>query len=299
MSLLNIVMELKKASNHPYLFQNVEEYDEDVRVQLDGLVRNSGKMYLLDKLLEHLKNTGHRVLIFSQMVRMLDILADYLKYRGFQFQRLDGSTGNEQRKRAIEQFNAPGSKDFVFLLSTRAGGLGINLDTADTVVIYDSDWNPQNDLQAMARAHRIGQKNTVNIYRLIAKDTIEEQIFERAKAKMVLEHAIIGNMDATGIQQKGKKSTVGKLGVDREDLDNLLKFGAQNLFKKDDDDTFEKLNIMDFLNSAEKREETDGDVTTANQLFMSQFNVADFGAWEDVIPEEDRERFNVASRIDE
>lgn len=219
-------MELKKASNHPYLFQNVEEYDEDVRVQLDGLVRNSGKMYLLDKLLEHLKNTGHRVLIFSQMVRMLDILADYLKYRGFQFQRLDGSTGNEQRKRAIEQFNAPGSKDFVFLLSTRAGGLGINLDTADTVVIYDSDWNPQNDLQAMARAHRIGQKNTVNIYRLIAKDTIEEQIFERAKAKMVLEHAIIGNMDATGIQQKGKKSTVGKLGVDREELDNLLKFGA-------------------------------------------------------------------------
>lgn len=112
--------------------------------------------------------------------------------RGYQHQRLDGSIGNEARRKAIDHFNAPQSSDFCFLLSTRAGGLGINLDTADTVIIYDSDWNPQNDLQAMARAHRIGQKNTVNIYRLISRDSIEESIFERAKAKMVLEHAIIG-----------------------------------------------------------------------------------------------------------
>ena len=244
-------------------------------------------MYLLDKLLEHLKATGHRVLIFSQMVRLLDILADYLKFRGYAFQRLDGSTNNEARKKAIERFNAPGSSDFVFLLSTRAGGLGINLDTADTVIIYDSDWNPQNDLQAMARAHRIGQKNTVNIYRLIAKDTIEEQIFERAKAKMALEHAIIGNLDATGLA-KSKKNAVGKLGVDKEELDKILKFGASNLFKKDDEEAFDKLDIMDFLKNAEKREETTE--SNINEEFLNQFKVADFGAWEDIIPEKDRVR---------
>lgn len=108
-----------------------------------------------------LKETGHRVLIFSQMVRMLDILAEYLQYRHFPFQRLDGGIKGELRKQALDHFNAEGSPDFCFLLSTRAGGLGINLATADTVIIFDSDWNPQNDLQAQARAHRIGQKNQV------------------------------------------------------------------------------------------------------------------------------------------
>lgn len=116
---------------------------------------------LLDKLLCRLRETGHRVLIFSQMVRMLDILAEYLTKRHFPFQRLDGSIKGELRRQALDHFNADGSVDFCFLLSTRAGGLGINLATADTVIIFDSDWNPQNDLQAQARAHRIGQKNQV------------------------------------------------------------------------------------------------------------------------------------------
>ncbi|KAI3643904.1 hypothetical protein MP228_010068 [Amoeboaphelidium protococcarum] len=299
-SMLNLVMELKKCSNHPYLFDGMEEPSADYSVQLNGLIMNSGKMYLLDKLLEHLKATGHRVLIFSQMVRMLDILSDYLKLRGFAHQRLDGSTGNEARRKAIDHFNADASEDFAFLLSTRAGGLGINLDTADTVVIFDSDWNPQNDLQAMARAHRIGQKNTVNIYRLISKDTIEEQIFERAKSKMVLEHAIIGKMEtgaSTGQQKKQlKSSTVGNLGVDKEELDKILKFGAQNLFKKDLEDmeqqqqqSFESLNILDFLNNAEKREESAQ--SSVSDDFMNQFKVADFGNWEDVIPESVRQKY--------
>lgn len=99
------------------------------------------------------------------MVRVLDIISDYMRLRGFQHQRLDGSTPAAARHQAMEHFNAPGSSDFAFLLSTRAGGLGINLATADTVIIFDSDWNPQNDLQAMSRAHRIGQTETVNIYR--------------------------------------------------------------------------------------------------------------------------------------
>ncbi|KAJ7384593.1 transcriptional regulator [Desmophyllum pertusum] len=140
------------------------------------------------------------------MVRMLDILADYLQQRRFLFQRLDGSIRGDLRKQALDHFNAEGSEDFCFLLSTRAGGLGINLATADTVIIFDSDWNPQNDLQAQARAHRIGQRNQVNIYRLVAKGSIEEDILERAKRKMVLDHLIIQRMDTTGRKVLSKSS---------------------------------------------------------------------------------------------
>jgi chromodomain-helicase-DNA-binding protein 1 len=177
-SLMNIAMELKKASNHPYLFQGAETRTENREENFKGLIMNSGKMFLLDKLLTRLKQEGHRVLIFSQMVRMLDILSDYCSMRGFIYQRLDGTVPSEVRRKSIEHFNAPGSPDFCFLLSTRAGGLGINLETADTVIIYDSDWNPQNDLQAMARAHRIGQKSHVNVYRFVTKDTVEEDVLE-------------------------------------------------------------------------------------------------------------------------
>lgn len=197
-------MELKKAANHPYLFDGAENRavaDDEI---LKGLVMNSGKMVLLDKLLARLRQDGHRVLIFSQMVRMLDILSDYMNLRGYLHQRLDGMVSSDARKKSIAHFNSPGSTDFAFLLSTRAGGLGINLETSNTVIIFDvrfpskklhtpfsdcvvqSDWNPQNDLQAMARAHRIGQKSHVSVYRFVAKDTMEEDVLERAKKKMVL-----------------------------------------------------------------------------------------------------------------
>lgn len=130
-------MELKKAANHPYLFDGVEVRTDNQEETLKGMVMNSGKMVLLDKLLARLKQDGHRVLIFSQMVRMLDILSDYLALRGYQHQRLDGMVSSDARKKSIAHFNAPGSPDFAFLLSTRAGGLGINLETADTVIIFD------------------------------------------------------------------------------------------------------------------------------------------------------------------
>lgn len=205
-SLLNVAMELKKAANHPYLFDGAETRSDNREETLKGLVMSSGKMVLLDKLLTKLRVDGHRVLIFSQMVRMLDILSDYMSLRNYTHQRLDGTVPSEVRKKSIAHFNAPGSPDFAFLLSTRAGGLGINLETADTVIIFDvsfsllrpryvadrceqSDWNPQNDLQAMARAHRIGQKSHVNVYRFVSKDTMEEDVLERAKRKMVLEYA--------------------------------------------------------------------------------------------------------------
>jgi chromodomain-helicase-DNA-binding protein 1 len=130
-------MELKKAANHPYLFDGAEVRTDNAEETLKGLIMNSGKMVLLDKLLSRLRNDGHRVLIFSQMVRMLDILSDYMSFRGYQHQRLDGMVSSEARKKSIAHFNTPGSPDFAFLLSTRAGGLGINLETADTVIIFD------------------------------------------------------------------------------------------------------------------------------------------------------------------
>lgn len=240
--LLNIVVQLKKCCNHPFVFDGARETiikklkeksgGEDFS-KLDMLVRTSGKLILLDKLLPRLKQDGHRVLIFSQMVTTLDILGEYLRIKGYFYQRLDGNTTARKRKQSIDHFNAEDSQDFVFILSTRAGGLGINLATADTVIIFDSDWNPQNDLQAESRAHRIGQKKVVNIYRLITADTVEEKIIETAKKKMVLEHLVIQKMDMNGYVESGFSKS-NKPSYTKEDIQAILRFGAQNLFEKED-----------------------------------------------------------------
>ena len=163
MRLQNILMQLRKCVNHPYLFDGAEPgppYTTD-----EHIVQNSGKMVVLDKLLPRLQKQGSRVLIFTQMTRILDILEDYCWFRGHKYCRIDGQTPHEDRDRQIQEYNAEGSEKFIFMLSTRAGGLGINLYTADIVLIYDSDWNPQMDLQAMDRAHRIGQKKQVRVFR--------------------------------------------------------------------------------------------------------------------------------------
>ena len=129
------------------------------------MTKACGKLVLLSKMLRKLKAENHRVLIFSQMTKLLDLLEDFLEGEGYKYERIDGSITGTLRQDAIDRFNADGAEQFVFLLSTRAGGLGINLYTADTVIIYDSDWNPHNDIQALSRAHRIGQKNKVSILR--------------------------------------------------------------------------------------------------------------------------------------
>ncbi|KAJ1965685.1 ATP-dependent DNA helicase Hrp3 [Dipsacomyces acuminosporus] len=311
MSLLNIMVELKKASNHPYLFPNAETMSDNKEEALSGIIAHSGKMVLLDKLLAKLKNGGHRVLIFSQMVRMLDILADYMALRGYAFQRLDGSVPSEVRKRSIEHYNAPGSPDFVFLLSTRAGGLGINLETADTVILYDSDFNPQADMQAMARAHRIGQKRQVAVYRFVSKNTIEEDILERAKRKMVLEYCIIKGMDTSGLhvtdteRKQIERSKQGKSGgiigsssggssFSREELAAILKFGASSMFADDSVTMQHKLDDMDLDKMLEDAEQADTSEAGVADDFLSQFKVADYGgsgmSWDEIIPEEDRRR---------
>ncbi|SJX62144.1 probable CHD1-transcriptional regulator [Sporisorium reilianum f. sp. reilianum] len=299
-SLLNIAIELKKASNHPYLFDGTEVISDNREETLKGLVMHSGKMVLLDKLLARLKADGHRVLIFSQMVRMLDILSDYMSLRGYIHQRLDGTVSSEVRKKAIEHFNAEGSPDFAFLLSTRAGGLGINLETADTVIIFDSDWNPQNDLQAMARAHRLNSKFHVSVFRFLTKDTVEEDVLERAKRKMVLEYAIIHQMDTSGTNFAPKASAKNQQQFSKEELGAILKFGAQNMFKSDNEDGQQKkldeMDLDDILSHAEAHE-TEADPTGSSaggQEFLKSFaQVQDFKAdlsWDDIIPLEERQK---------
>uniref|UniRef100_A0A4W4ELC4 DNA helicase n=1 Tax=Electrophorus electricus TaxID=8005 RepID=A0A4W4ELC4_ELEEL len=181
-SLLNVVMDLKKCCNHPYLFPVAAmEAPKMPNGMYDGsaLTKSSGKLLLLQKMLRRLKEGGHRVLIFSQMTKMLDLLEDFLENEGYKYERIDGGITGAMRQEAIDRFNAPGAVQFVFLLSTRAGGLGINLATADTVIIYDSDWNPHNDIQAFSRAHRIGQNKKVMIYRFVTKASVEERITQR------------------------------------------------------------------------------------------------------------------------
>ncbi|XVF04811.1 hypothetical protein REPUB_Repub05bG0117700 [Reevesia pubescens] len=286
-SLLNIVVELKKCCNHPFLFESADHgYGGDNSMndisKLERIILSSGKLVILDKLLVRLHETKHRVLIFSQMVRMLDILAEYMSLRGFQFQRLDGSTKAELRQQAMDHFNAPGSDDFCFLLSTRAGGLGINLATADTVIIFDSDWNPQNDLQAMSRAHRIGQQEVVNIYRFVTSKSVEEDILERAKKKMVLDHLVIQKLNAEGRLER-KETKKGSY-FDKNELSAILRFGAEELFKEDRSDEESKkrllsMDIDEILERAEKVEEKQGE-EEGNEL-LSAFKVANFCSAED------------------
>merc|ERR1712230_352907 len=145
-------------------------------------VTDSGKLAKLDELLFKLKEGGHRVLLYFQMTRMIDLMEEYLTYRNYKYCRLDGSTKLEDRRDTVHDFQTR-PEIFIFLLSTRAGGLGINLTAADTVIFYDSDWNPTIDSQAMDRAHRLGQTKQVTVYRMITRGTIEERIRKRAMQK--------------------------------------------------------------------------------------------------------------------
>ncbi|KAL4457005.1 hypothetical protein ABPG74_014643 [Tetrahymena malaccensis] len=216
---LNILMQLRKVCNHPYLFEGIEE--EGLPPLGEHIITNCGKMMVLDKLLQKLKNGKHQVLIFSQMTMVLDILEDYCNFRQFKYCRIDGNTDMTDRDNQISDFVKEDSTKYIFLLSTRAGGLGINLATADTVILYDSDWNPQMDLQAMDRAHRIGQKSIVNVYRLISENTIEEKIIERQTIKLKWDQLII---------QQGRLAQKNRV-LSRDEIKDMIQFGASAIFK--------------------------------------------------------------------
>ena len=230
-SLNNSVMQLRKVCNHPYLFLHSESLPE----VSDEIWRCSGKFELLDRMLPKFIQTGHRILIFSQMTQLMDILVSYFEYRGFKYLRLDGTTKVEERDKHMQQFNSENSDYYIFLLSTRAGGLGLNLQTADTVIIYDSDWNPMMDLQAQDRAHRIGQKKEVRVYRLVTNTLLEEAILTKAAYKKEVDAKVIQaglfNNKSTDVER-------------RERLRNLLK----------NEDEEEETNENEFLSDQQLNE---------------------------------------------
>ncbi|AJR40971.1 Sth1p [Saccharomyces cerevisiae YJM1336] len=222
----NKIMQLRKICNHPFVFDEVEGVVNPSRGNSDLLFRVAGKFELLDRVLPKFKASGHRVLMFFQMTQVMDIMEDFLRMKDLKYMRLDGSTKTEERTEMLNAFNAPDSDYFCFLLSTRAGGLGLNLQTADTVIIFDTDWNPHQDLQAQDRAHRIGQKNEVRILRLITTDSVEEVILERAMQKLDIDGKVI---------QAGKfdnKSTA-------EEQEAFLRRLIESETNRDDDDKAE------------------------------------------------------------
>lgn len=210
-----MIMQLRKVCNHPYLF-------EDSYLENENTMRVSGKFELLDRIIPKLIKTGHRMLIFTQMTQLIDILEYFLKYRGIKVLRLDGATKLEERAMRVAEFNRENSEYNVFLLSTRAGGLGLNLQTADTVILFDSDWNPQMDLQAQDRAHRIGTMKEVRVFRLISNSTIEENILSKASYKKNLDEMIIQagmyNNKSTDVERRQRlQEIIKKTNLDKNE----------------------------------------------------------------------------------
>ena len=216
-ALMNTMMQLRKICNHPYLFLDGSNYF--IENTDDNIFRVSGKFELLDRMIPKLLLTGHKILIFSQMTQLMDILQMFFDYRKIKHLRLDGNTKSDERGSQMEIFNNPKCEFKVFLLSTRAGGLGLNLQAADTVVIFDSDWNPQMDLQAQDRAHRIGQKQEVKVFRLITKTKIEEEILQKAAYKKNLDEKIIkaGLFNIKSSDTERRKRLEDLLRIEKED----------------------------------------------------------------------------------
>uniref|UniRef100_A0A674D0M4 Chromodomain helicase DNA binding protein 6 n=1 Tax=Salmo trutta TaxID=8032 RepID=A0A674D0M4_SALTR len=238
-NLINTMMELRKCCNHPYLIKGAEEkildsfrktHSPDAwDFQLQAMIQAAGKLVLIDKLLPKLIAGGHKVLVFSQMVRCLDILEDYLIQRRYTYERIDGRVRGNLRQAAIDRFCKVDSDRFVFLLCTRAGGLGINLTAADTCIIFDSDWNPQNDLQAQARCHRIGQSKAVKVYRLITRNSYEREMFDKASLKLGLDKAVLQDINRKGSLNGAQQMT-------KIEVEDLLRKGAYGALMDEEDE---------------------------------------------------------------
>jgi len=284
--LRNVAMELRKVCCHPFLCEGVEDdmiarkTKEGKSVEeLDLLVSSCGKMQLIHKLLPKLRAEKRKVLIFSQFKIMLNVLEDYCNLMDYPVERIDGDTSSRERQGSIDRFSSTDKDGFIFLLSTKAGGQGITLTAADTCILYDSDWNPQNDLQAMARCHRIGQTKDVTIYRLVSKDTYEENLFRASSKKYGLDEAILGDL---GVNEGGAEN----LENDGKRISDLLKHGAHCL--KDSDhadqemDAFLSENIDVILNSRTEKRQIGGRAGNT-------FSVAKFGEDVDASKKDDKE----------
>jgi len=264
-SLSNLAMQLRKVCNSAFLvngveteFREQEQNSKQYTNEVDCLLKSSGKLVLLHKLLPKLKQEGHKVLIFSQFKVMLDIIEDYLSLTQFKFERIDGSITGHKRQSAIDRFQAKDEDGkeppLVMLLTTKAGGVGITLTAADVCIIWDSDYNPQNDLQAQARCHRIGQTKSVTVYRLLSRKTYEQQLFHMASLKMGLDTAVLHGVE----NQKG--SSKGKTELTKEEIEKLLRHGAYDIFNEEKAGTgeeeskaFQEANIDEILAQRAKK----------------------------------------------
>ena len=270
-NLNNILMQLRKCLAHPFVYsKDIEEKSSNHVVSHRNLVEASPKLQLLEIMLPKLQERGHRVLIFSQFLDMLDMVEDFLAGLGLFYQRLDGSIGSLQKQKRIDEFNAPDSPLFAFLLSTRAGGVGINLATADTVIILDPDFNPHQDIQALSRAHRIGQKKKVLVFQLTTRNTAEEKIMQIGKKKMALDHVLIEQMDA--------EDDAGM------DLESILKYGTEALFKDDDtqDIHYDSFSVDRLLDRSQiENTKADNDDSAESQFSFARVWANDKGVLED------------------
>ncbi|KAF8807753.1 hypothetical protein BYT27DRAFT_7189847 [Phlegmacium glaucopus] len=239
----NILMQLRKCLQHPYLYaEDLEPPNLSQQDAHEKLIDASAKLRFLKVLLPKLKEGGHRVLLFSQFVIALNVLEDFLNGEGYKSLRLDGSTKNKERQKAMDEYNKPGSEYFIFLLTTRAGGVGINLFSADTVIIFDPDFNPHQDLQAIARAYRYGQQKTCLVFKLMVKESAEERIMQIGKKKLVLDHLIVQKMDDD--EDNGG-----------ENVQSILTYGAQALFESEEtsrDITYTENDIDKLIEKTEK-----------------------------------------------
>ncbi|KAF3932234.1 hypothetical protein ABW20_dc0110609 [Dactylellina cionopaga] len=293
----NILVQLRKVLCHPFVYgQEIEEKLEDQQLVFRNLVDASCKLKFLEILLPRLQETGHRVLMFSQFLHMLDIMEDFMNGLGLQTLRLDGSNDSAEKQKLIDAYNAPESPYFGFLLSTRAGGVGINLATADTVIILDPDYNPHQDLQAVARAHRIGQKNKVLVLHLITVKSVEERIIQLSKKKLGLDHLIIQRMGAEGQEEE-----------EDVDVENILKHGAEAIMKgemdeiKYDQESIDKLidrsQMKETLGEQEEGIERDAQFGFARVWATEKGDLAPVPEEDTITPEEDGSNLEFWDRI--
>lgn len=265
-NLNNILMQLRKCLCHPFLYSSAIE---ETSLTHDALHRNlidaSSKFQLLEIMLPKLQARGHRVLIFSQFLKQLDLVEDFLNGLQLPFKRLDGTVSTLEKQKRIDAFNAPNSELFAFLLSTRAGGVGINLATADTVIIMDPDFNPHQDIQALSRAHRIGQKKKVLVFQLVTKDSAEEQIVQVGRKKMALDQALIESIDV--------KDDAG------DNLEAILRHGAEAVLLDDNskDIYYDPASVDELLDRSQVENTTNDDGTAESQFSHARVWIKDKG----------------------
>ena len=303
-NLSNILMQLRKCLCHPFVYsQDIEERSSDHEIAHRNLVEASAKLQLLTILLPKLQAREHRVLIFSQFLGMLDIIEDFLNGLGMLYQRLDGSMSSLEKQKRIDHYNAPGSELFAFLLSTRAGGVGINLATADTVIILDPDFNPHRDIQALSRAHRIGQKKKVLCFQLMTRASVEEKMIQIGRRKMALDHVLIEQMDAD---------------EENVDMESILRHGAAEILDGDDSKEikYDESSVDKLLDRSQMEETKANEDHTAESQFSfarvwandnesladsinddtDEERVPDPGVWEKILQERERVAAEEAAR---